>query len=565
MGGGFFDNMWDPYSGAYANPRARAQPRAPVRVPEVRSPRKVEEPLRKKSTVRTIPVSDGEVAVPQAGVSARRESAVGLASVVGGVRSEGSAATKVQAAYRGYLVRKTQPLKQLRVIKKVREELEGFEERFREPGQQQKLRSDAQERLRWAEGIMALLLRLDSLQGVHPEVRIVRKAVTKELIQFQEMIDSMSAASGGLNGKDEASNGEAVDTSDAEENSDGDGTEVSTSAKHGPQVQSDMHDEVVDSHVTIFPESIGEGVGFVSDPESAEADAEHPVDVEKKEQILTTLPTTGEVEVASASAQTKLPYTDTESDNHEPLAVEDCAATEPSRDVICEPISEEDASTPPPKENNVEEMWDETHNMERGEEADMLTEEAGRPVLQDMSHSDENDVSGNNFDEYAAPLEETETTSGFTDQGDGLMISAGCTRSMSLEPQCIDSLQVSQPSTADDIPSLSDRALLLQLLEENRKLKDVVGKVLHWGKHQNDVIRNLTARIEQLEEDLSQRNLLEDEGRKPIGNGVSLVGDMLENGRRNPGNRPQLGNDIDSDLPNQTNTFEYFYMPTVRM
>lgn len=39
---------------------------------------------------------------------------------------------------------------------------------------------------------MALLLRLDSVQGAHSDVREVRKIITKEVIAFQEIIDSTS-------------------------------------------------------------------------------------------------------------------------------------------------------------------------------------------------------------------------------------------------------------------------------------------------------------------------------------------------------------------------------------
>ena len=41
---------------------------------------------------------------------------------------------------------------------------------------------------------MALILRLDLLQGVHPVVRDIRKSVAKELICFQEKIESMADA-----------------------------------------------------------------------------------------------------------------------------------------------------------------------------------------------------------------------------------------------------------------------------------------------------------------------------------------------------------------------------------
>ena len=37
---------------------------------------------------------------------------------------------------------------------------------------------------------MALLLSLDSIQGAHPDVREVQKSVAKDLIHFQEILDS---------------------------------------------------------------------------------------------------------------------------------------------------------------------------------------------------------------------------------------------------------------------------------------------------------------------------------------------------------------------------------------
>lgn len=613
MGGGFFDNVWDPFNVAYAYPRTQPRsryyrPRAPVsdsygssRVPEVSlSPSKVEEPLTKK-TVRTIPVTDG--GVPTAGpqqvsqahvmpVVAKLDSEDGadVKPVIAKLRSEDAAATKIQAVYRGYLVRKTQPLKQLRVIKKVKEELESFKRKLQGTEQNRKLRSDSQERLRWTEGIMALLLRLDTLQGVHPEVRLIRKAVTRELIQFQETIDSMCSLSGGSNGKDDAISEENIDTSDVameeakvldvdtdvptvegvEEDSDGQGvkaTEDSTSDKHVPQVHSDIHDQVVDAHATNsrdesgpLPERIVEKVEFVLEPISREADAEVPMDVEKKEQILTMVPATEEVEAEPASSQNELPPMDAAIDNHEALGVQGSAASEPS-----EPFSEEDASVALSGENGVE---DQAHHMERREDVDRLTEEAGRPVL-DTTHNGVDGVFGSNSEASTACLEEKETTSGFTDQGDGWMIPAGYNRSTSLEPQCINNLQVSQPSTADDINVLSDHALLLQVLEENRKLKDAVGKLLHWGKQQNDVIHNLAARIKQLEEHHSQMKLLENEenkARKTRSIDVSLVGDRgrslqrSEKGRRkgNSGNRSQLDNYIDSEDWPSAESDDYF-------
>lgn len=102
-----------------------------------------------------------------------------------------AAATAIQATYRGYLVRRTKPLKHLRVIRNVRLELQRLEEQLAtDPRLFESLRRDPQERNKWSEGGMALLLKLDSMQGVHPVVRDNRKLLTKEVISYQEYIDS---------------------------------------------------------------------------------------------------------------------------------------------------------------------------------------------------------------------------------------------------------------------------------------------------------------------------------------------------------------------------------------
>ena len=101
------------------------------------------------------------------------------------------AATAIQAAYRGHLVRRTQPLKHLRIIRNVRIELQRLEHQLAtDPRLFEILRRDPTERLKWSEGGMHLLLQLDSLQGLHPVVRESRKPVTKDVIRYQEYIDS---------------------------------------------------------------------------------------------------------------------------------------------------------------------------------------------------------------------------------------------------------------------------------------------------------------------------------------------------------------------------------------
>jgi len=106
--------------------------------------------------------------------------------------SEEKAATTIQAHWRGFGVRRTKPLEQLQVIYQVRQDLKGHMTVLAGAAMYDKLCSDAQERLRWSECAMALLLRLDSVQGAHIHVRDIRKIVTKEVIAFQEIVDSTS-------------------------------------------------------------------------------------------------------------------------------------------------------------------------------------------------------------------------------------------------------------------------------------------------------------------------------------------------------------------------------------
>lgn len=111
-----------------------------------------------------------------------------------------AAATAIQAAFRGYLVRRTKPLKHLRVIRNVRLELQRLEAQLAtDPRLFDSLRRDPQERNKWSEGGMALLLQLDSMQGVHPVVRDNRKLLTKEVISYQEYIDSAGKGGHGAN------------------------------------------------------------------------------------------------------------------------------------------------------------------------------------------------------------------------------------------------------------------------------------------------------------------------------------------------------------------------------
>ncbi|XP_006647132.1 BAG family molecular chaperone regulator 6 isoform X2 [Oryza brachyantha] len=104
--------------------------------------------------------------------------------------SEPDAAVCIQSAYRGYNVRRWQPLEKLRMIKNVNELMIDLKKQLQDLEASSKQLS-VKEQVTINETIMNLLLKLDTIQGLHPSVREARKTVARELISLQEKLDSL--------------------------------------------------------------------------------------------------------------------------------------------------------------------------------------------------------------------------------------------------------------------------------------------------------------------------------------------------------------------------------------
>ncbi|KAL3743591.1 hypothetical protein ACJRO7_018807 [Eucalyptus globulus] len=110
--------------------------------------------------------------------------------------SDEEAAVRIQSAYRGFEVRKWETLKKLKQMAKVRDEVTKVRESIKElassydtlPDQGQLERQKAL----IGESIMNLLLRLDTIQGLHPDLRDIRKSLARELVALQEELDSLT-------------------------------------------------------------------------------------------------------------------------------------------------------------------------------------------------------------------------------------------------------------------------------------------------------------------------------------------------------------------------------------
>ncbi|OAY75081.1 BAG family molecular chaperone regulator 5, mitochondrial [Ananas comosus] len=101
-----------------------------------------------------------------------------------------AAAAKIQAAYRGHLVRSL-----VGTIRAVDSEAGRFERLIQRQETVDAVRRDERERLRVSEGLMALLLRLDAVPGVYPAVRDLRRAVSRRIVGLQEILDAVAATS----------------------------------------------------------------------------------------------------------------------------------------------------------------------------------------------------------------------------------------------------------------------------------------------------------------------------------------------------------------------------------
>ncbi|KAJ1278858.1 hypothetical protein BS78_04G111400 [Paspalum vaginatum] len=112
------------------------------------------------------------------------------------------AAVRIQSAYRGYDVRRWQPLDKLRKIRDVHKQMQDVRRQLQCLEDSCK-KLTQKEQVAIGETIMNLLLKLDTIQGLHPSVREARKSIARELICLQEKLDTLcKQPSGGSNHTD---------------------------------------------------------------------------------------------------------------------------------------------------------------------------------------------------------------------------------------------------------------------------------------------------------------------------------------------------------------------------
>nr|XP_043627239.1 BAG family molecular chaperone regulator 6 [Erigeron canadensis] len=151
------------------------------------------EDLKSKSKVKTVEVANQRVADSvQTGCQKAqgRSSSKGESYIMKKKMAVNEAALIIQSVYRGFQVRKSQPLMKLRQISKVRSQVVELRQRIQDLASSSNTCQSDKQKLIIGETIMSLLLKLDTIQGLHPVVRDIRKSVAKELVGLQEKLDS---------------------------------------------------------------------------------------------------------------------------------------------------------------------------------------------------------------------------------------------------------------------------------------------------------------------------------------------------------------------------------------
>ncbi|XP_060185465.1 BAG family molecular chaperone regulator 5, mitochondrial [Lycium barbarum] len=101
--------------------------------------------------------------------------------------AKNNAAIKIQSAYRSHIIRTL-----VKKISAVDSEANYLQRLIQRQDTVDAVRSSERERIRMNEALMGLLLRLDSVPGVDPRVRELRREVSHRIVGLQEILDAVS-------------------------------------------------------------------------------------------------------------------------------------------------------------------------------------------------------------------------------------------------------------------------------------------------------------------------------------------------------------------------------------
>ncbi|OMP00655.1 hypothetical protein COLO4_12507 [Corchorus olitorius] len=103
--------------------------------------------------------------------------------------SPDEAAVVIERKFRAYLIRRSKALRSLREVAKAKAKLKEIRSLFNNYSYRQRISRDAEERERFSERIIALILTVDAIEGADLMVRAARRSMLDELEAMLDAVD----------------------------------------------------------------------------------------------------------------------------------------------------------------------------------------------------------------------------------------------------------------------------------------------------------------------------------------------------------------------------------------
>lgn len=455
--------------------------------------------------------------------------------------TEEEAARIIQSMYRGYDVRRWEPIKKLKEIATVREQMGDVKKRIEALEASTDQHIEEKEIVVNGELVMNLLLKLDAVEGLHPSIREFRKALATELSSIQDKLDSLKNSCA-------SAEKEAV-KEQVEIKSQPSDSPVNLEHSQLTEENKMVSDTNLEKVLRLSPEEHPMSVLNRTDEKQAESAAE----TEEGYGLFETLATDSKqaTENAAAASSTTIPekigevetvvpgnppsadgngMTVTNVEENKAMVVE--SLEEPINE-LPQMVEETETNSIRDPENASEVSEAETNSSEnenrKGEDDIVLhseknvelselpvgvIDEETQPLSQDPSSSYTREGNMTAMDPKTASQEETEVdhspnnskgigqqTSEPQDEKEQSPETEVIVKEQPLETEVILNEQAPEPEITE--PGISKETK--KLMEENQRFKETMETLVKAGREQLEVISKLTSRVKSLEKKLSHK------------------------------------------------------------
>ncbi|XP_039027296.1 BAG family molecular chaperone regulator 6 [Hibiscus syriacus] len=379
------------------------------------------------------------------------------------------AAKVIQSAFRGFEVRKWEPLKKLKQIADVREQVNEVRNRVQSLESSSVCDKDDKLRLLIGEKIMTLLLRLDTIQGSLSSVRDARKSLVKELVTLQEKLDGLASKWPEEKIKDLGS------------------AESADSSGQAAGIVSMEKDASKDEEAAKLP-CVEQGLDEKIESSTVDVNIEHHTVLTIKEEdmppSLEHMNHMSSVPELKFDADELIPVDNSSEDDK--LEVNDLSkeekpeVVEVNDQIPVDNSSEDDKLSSLPKADH------------EGLPVDVIDEEPIEAVS-NYSAKDQKEGEFTNSREPEVEMEQKQSQPARTEEKEGKK--QGSETNM---------LQDDAPLESNAVHDLAKTGEDKKLMEENKKLKEVMEKLMEAGKDQLSAISNLSERVKELEDRMAR-------------------------------------------------------------